>query len=130
LLRPVPHGGRPHVPPAGGADPPYPLVAARHDVVGGQRPVPRGVPLRRELRELPAQRRLGRGDATAAYRAPTSTAGDAVVDLGVPYVGRVLRASPPRRSAAPRDDVPRRERRVLRGVPLAGEARVQRGERG
>src|SRR5262249_8651189 len=111
------------------ASPPHLPAARWQDVPRRQRSVLRGVPFAGDPSVPRCQRRLRRGPLSS-----TEGAANALVGTGeggpLPDMRRALGAPPPYLALGPWVHVPRGQRRILRGVPFAGEARVQRGERG
>lgn len=122
------YAGLPYVGSSDWTAPPHALVAPRNDVVGRERPVPRGMPLTSELGMQRSERGEGARDPAGAKRAVTPPTG-ALHDSHLPRMSRILAASPPHSSGCSPDHVARTKIAILRGVPLPCDPWITRLER-
>ena len=122
------YAGLPHMGSSYWTAPPHALVAPRNDVVGRERPVPRGMPLSSELGMQRSERGEGARDPARAMRAVTPPTG-AHHDSYLPRMSRILAALPPHPSMGSPDHVARTKIAILRGVPLPCDPWITRLER-
>jgi hypothetical protein len=112
-----------------GAPPPVTPAHRAQNIARSHLPIPHWVPLTRDYRE-PRRQAIRHGELPVRAVGTPS----AVARLGLherfPFVIGSVRAAPPDLSVRVGSDLPRRQRRVLRGVPEAhgrGDARCKRG---
>jgi hypothetical protein len=121
------HGSLPHVRRMLAALPPYAPGPVRQDLARRERAVFRRVPLARKCGVEGAKGRRGRGDVAAAHRTAAASAG-AHAHRRAPDVRGVAAAAPPDAAVAVRGHVRRRDRAVLRRMPLSRDVRGTIGE--